>query len=283
VGSLFGLLAVIFFLVGHTQVKVLDHFPVHQVVFIRALGVLSFSLPYLYFRQISFFGKNKRDLFLRGLFGSIALFFYFSTLQVLPLSHAVLLQQLAPLFALLFSHVLLKESSNYLVYLLFAISFVGVYLVKDSSVGWSFYYYYGLVAAAFSALAYNFVRKLRKTDHPMVVLSYFQYCLIPVSLVGVIFFEHKSPAFSDVRPILLLAVFSFLAQLCLTLAYQKSLVAKASSFNFLAIPLSTAVGYFFFNEPVSYKQAFGMLLVFVCVLTNLYVINQSSFRWGSKA
>lgn len=275
-GSIFGFLAVLFFLVGHSQVKVLDHFPVHQVVFIRAFGVLCFSLPYLYFKNISFFGVNKKDLLLRGLFGSIALFLYFSTLQVLPLSHAVLLQQLAPLFALLFSHFLLKESSKLLVYVLFIVSFVGVYLVKDPGSGWSFYYVFGLVAAAFAALAYNFVRRLRKTDHPMVVLSYFQYCLIPVSLVGVLFFEHKSPALSDLEPIILLAIFSFLAQLCLTLAYQKSLVSKASSFNFLAIPLSMAVGYFFFGEPVSYRQGLGMGLVFLCVLINVFVVNQTS-------
>ena len=282
-GSAFGLLAVLFFLIGHSQVKVLDHFPVHQVVFIRAFGVLCFSLPYLYIKRISFFGVNKRDLFLRGLFGSIALFLYFSTLQILPLSHAVLLQQLSPLFALFFSHFLLKESSKFLVYVLFIISFLGVYLVKDSSMIWSFYYFYGLMAAAFAALAYNFVRRLRKTDHPMVILSYFQYCLIPVSLVGVLFFEHKSPMSSDLKPIVLLAVFSFLAQLCLTLAYQQSQVSKASSFNFLAIPLSTAVGYFFFEESITYRQGLGMSFVFICVLVNLFVINQTSLEKGSKA
>ena len=282
-GSAFGFLAVLFFLVGHSQVKVLDHFPVHQVVFIRAFGVLCFSLPYLYFKNISFLGVNKKDLILRGVFGSIALFLYFSTLQVLPLSHAVLLQQLAPLFALFISHFLLKESSSPLIYFLFLLSFLGVYLVKDPSTGWSFYYFYGLVAAAFSAMAYNYVRKLRETDHPMVVLSYFQYCLIPVSLLGVIFFEHKLPQTSDLQPIVLLALFSFLAQLCLTLAYQRSLVSKASSFNFLAIPLSTIVGYFYFSEPLTYRQGLGMALVFVCVLINLFVINQSLLGSGSKA
>ena len=282
-GSAFGFLAVLFFLVGHTQVKILDHFPVHQVVFIRALGVLFFSLPYLYFKKISFFGVNKKDLILRGLFGSIALFLYFTTLQVLPLSHAVLLQQFAPLFALFISHFLLKESSSPLVYVLFFMSFLGVYLVKDSSVGWSFYYLYGLTAAAFAALAYNFVRRLRQTDHPMVVLSYFQYCLLPVSFIGVAFFEHKQPVVSDLQPILLLGVFSFLAQLCLTLAYQKSLVSKASSFNFLAIPLSTGVGYVFFKETISYQQGVGMVMVLTCVLVNLFVINRSQAPSESKA
>lgn len=239
VGPFFSFLAVITFLVSHSQVKVLGDFPVHQVVFFRAIGVLSFSLPCLFFLKISIFGVNKKDLLLRGIFGSMALFLYFSSLQNIALTQAVTLQQLAPIFALVVSHFLLKEKSSFRVYLLFIGSFIGVYFIKGDTgpgleTGFSLYFLFGIAAAFFSSLAYNFIRKLRKTDHPILVLSYFQYCLIPPSLLGFVVYGYVLPQREDLVALLLLAVFSFLAQLFLTLAYQLSFVSKASSLNFVA-------------------------------------------------
>jgi|GEM_PF-2967043 len=285
IGPFFSFLAVLTFLVSHSQVKVLGHYPVHQVVLFRALGVLVFSLPYLLFMKISIFGVNKKDLLLRGLFGSAALFLYFSSLQNIALTQAVTLQQLAPIFALVVSHFLLKEKSTLRVYLLFVASFIGVYFIKGSAgsgslqaeslaaglnTNTSLYFAFGILAAVFSALAYNFIRRLRKTDHPILVLSYFQYCLIPPALIGFVLYGYVMPNTKDVVPLLYLAVFSFLAQLFLTLAYQLSVVSKASSLNFLAIPLSVFVGYYFFEESLTLKQMLGALVVLICIVANLF-------------
>lgn len=280
IGPLFSFLAVLTFLVSHSQVKILGHYPVHQVVFFRALGVLMFSLPYLLFMRISILGVNKKDLLLRGFFGSAALFLYFSSLQNIALTQAVTLQQLAPIFALVVSHFLLKEKSALRVYLLFIASFIGVYFIKGSvqtkilspgvDANTSLYFAFGILAAVFSALAYNFIRRLRKTDHPILVLSYFQYCLIPPALIGFILHGYVMPSAMDALPILVLAVFSFLAQLFLTLAYQLSVVSKASSLNFLAIPLSVFVGYYFFEEALTSKQMLGALVVLICIVANLF-------------
>ena len=208
-GSIYGFMAVLLFVVGHSQVKVLEHFPLHQVVMIRALGVLMFSLPYLMIKKIPVSGVDKQNLILRGVFGSMALFMYFSTLQNLPLANAVLLQQLAPIFALVFANFILKEKSDLSVYILFALSFFGVFLIKGSESSWSIYYLLGAGSAAFAAVAYNFVRKLKATDHPMVVLSYFQYILIPPALIGFLIYGHEPVSDKDLLPMFFLALFSF--------------------------------------------------------------------------
>ena len=146
---------------------------------------------------------------------------------------------------------------------------IGVFLIKDPELDFSVYYLLGLIGAAFAALSYNFVRTLRLTDHPLVVLSWFQIVLLPVSsLVLLSLGNFKWPQSSDLQAIFLLALFSFLAQVCLTLAYQKSLMAKAASVNFLAIPLSVVVGYVFFKEELKSSQLWGILLVFAAVSLN---------------
>lgn len=267
---MYALLAVVFFLVSHSQVKILDHFPVHQVVFIRAVGILFFSLPLMRYLKVPALGVDKKNLVLRGVFGSAALFCYFFTLQNLPLSTAIVIQQFTPFFAALISGVFLKELVPLRIYIVFSFAFLGVYLIKEPEAAWSIYYLLGFVASFLAALAYNYVRKLRLTDHSLVILTYFQFILLPVSTLLLAFKGFVVPSASDLPAILLLAVFSFVAQICLTLAYKQSEVSKAVSFGFLSVPLSAAVGYIFFNENLSLSQILGLSLVFTVVLIHVF-------------
>jgi drug/metabolite transporter (DMT)-like permease len=267
-GQIYALLAVFLFIVSHSQVKVLSHFPVAEVVFFRAFGILLCALPIMFFMKVSPLGVNRKKLFLRGAFGTIAIFSYFTTLQNLPLPNAVVLAQLSPFFAVFFAGILLKEKNGILVYSLFALALCGVFLIKDPALNFSMYYVIGIVGAAFAALSYNFVRALRTTDHPLVVLSWFQFVLLPVSLFALAAEGFVVPAPYDYQPIFLLVTFSFLAQVCLTLAYQKAVMSKAASVNFLSIPLSVVVASFFFQEDLKTSQLFGIALVFTAVLIN---------------
>lgn len=261
-------MAVFLFIVSHSQVKILSHFPVEQVVFVRALGILIFSLPLMSYMKIPPLGVDRKNLFLRGALGTVAIFCYFTTLQSLPLPTAVVLAQLAPFFAVFFAGFLLQERSSIVVYILFLLALFGVYLIKGPSLEVSLVYVLGVVGAAFAALAYNFVRSLRETDHPLVVLSWFQFVLLPVASMALIVRGGVYPKASDVQPIILIALFSFLAQVCLTLAYQKAVMSKSSSVNFLSIPLSVVVAFFFFDEELSRLQFIGVGIVFTAVVLN---------------
>ena len=79
------------------------------IVFVRALGgTLIFLLLYL-FRAISFQPVNKKLLFLRGLFGVIALTLWFYSIGALSLSKAVFYFYSYPLYAALFSWIFFRE------------------------------------------------------------------------------------------------------------------------------------------------------------------------------
>lgn len=269
-GVFYAFLSVLFFIVSHSQVKSLSHFAVEELIFFRALGILLFSIPFLFVLKQPLFGVDKKNLFLRGLFGTIAIFCYFLTLQNLPLAHAVVLQQMSPLFAVLFASLILKERSQPMVFLFFGLALFGVLLIKGPLTGFNPLYLFGLLSAAFAALAYNFVRKLKKTDHPLSVLTWFQYVLLPTSLVVLLVrgsFEFPAQT-KDIGHILFLILFSFLAQVCLTLAYQTDRVDKVSIVNYLSIPLSLLVGYFFYSETLNMVQVSGIALIFLAVLGN---------------
>ncbi len=226
----------------------------------------------LYYK-VPLFGVNKKDLLLRGVFGTAATFCYFTTLKVLPMATAVVMQQLSPLFAVIVASTFFGEKSHWSVYLLFLSCLLGIVMIKGFQGAFSLYILLGLGGAFLSACAYNFVRKLRTTDHPLVVLSFFQYTLIPACLLGFAI-DGAGPVYSsDIKYILILITTAFLAQLCLTLAFQKALVSKVSSFGFLSIPGSILIGYFYFKEAMSSTQLLGIGIIFVSVLLNQLVKN----------
>lgn len=68
-----------------------------------------YSSPLLQTKEHFFSGKHKCMLCLRGLFGSIALFFYFLSIEGLTLGDSQILSQLAAFFMCLLSPIFLKE------------------------------------------------------------------------------------------------------------------------------------------------------------------------------
>ena len=93
----------------HLCVKAMPLLPVVELVFFRSLGSLLITLLYLNKKGIPIFGKNKKVLFARGLFGTIGLCLFFITLQNIPLAGAVTIQYLSPVFTALFAVVILRE------------------------------------------------------------------------------------------------------------------------------------------------------------------------------
>lgn len=267
-GILYGLLAVCFFLVSHSQVKILGTLPLGEIVFIRAFGILILSVPICYFLKIPLLGNNRRDLVIRAIFGSVAMYCYFFTLTALPMASAVVIQQLSPLFAILVARFMLKERAHPIVYGLFFIALGGVVLIKGGVSGPWWYVLIGLVAALFSAVAYNYVRKLRATDHPLIVLSFFQYFLVGTSLVSFLFTPPVVPPREFLFPIVFLIISAFLAQYCLTLAFHKAAIARVSILGFLSIPGSLLIGSLYFKENLGPDQYLGIGLVLAAVILN---------------
>ena len=175
------IMAVVCFGVTHACVKALTGIPFYEVVFFRAIISLVICVYYIRRLKIAFFGNDKKTLFLRGFAGTLALTCYFFTLQDLPLATAVTIQYISPLLTILISHYWLKEVAKPIQWLFFLTAFAGVYVIQgfDSSAS-QFSVGIGLLAAVGSALAYNCVRKLKDTEHEMVIILYFPMITTPM-------------------------------------------------------------------------------------------------------
>lgn len=255
------LLATFFFTIMNVGVKYLDNIPAHEVVFFRAL--VSLVVCYLMLRQkkISVWGNNKKYLILRGVFGTAALVMYFYTLQNMPLASAVTIQYLSPIFTVIIAGFMLREFARPIQWLYFIIAFDGILLIKGFDPRVSiFYLIIGIMAAIGAGFAYNFVRKLKDYDHPLVVVFYFP--LVTVPLVGTYTLTHwTQPNFNEWIILILIGLATTIAQIFMTKAYQLERASNIMIFNYLGTIYAIIIGFVFFEETLTWLATIGIGLI----------------------
>lgn len=253
--------AVLCFALMNVGVKWVPRLPVHEVVFFRALTTLVIGYLALRRRRIHPWGRHKPLLLARGAFGTAALLLYFYTLQTMPLASAVTVQHLSPIFTILLAGPLLAEPPRPVQGLYFLIAFAGVVLVKGFDPRVTLLELsLGIAAAALSATAYTLVRKLKATDHPLVVVFYFP--LVTVPLVGpYTALNWVSPTAVEWAALLFVGLSTTAAQIGLTVAYQRDRAANISSLNYLGVPLALGLGWALFNETIPGLGLLGVGLI----------------------
>lgn len=265
------LLAGIFFALMNVSVKFIPHIPAIEIILFRSLFSLIFSYAILKQQKVPVFGNNKKLLVLRGVVGSVGLITFFYTLQKIPLASAVTIQYLSPIFTTILGIFLVKEKVKPIQFLFFAISFAGVLVVQgfDSRVN-LFYAAIGVTSAIFSGLAYNVIRKLKNTEHPLVIIFYFPLVTLPIATV-VSYFTWVQPVGWDWAILLWIGICTQTAQYFMTVAYQNANVAKVSSMTYLGLLYALFFGFLLFGETFGTMSYVGMGLVLLGILLNLRV------------
>lgn len=265
-GVKYVLLSSLFFSMMNISVKFLTHIPSHELVFFRSIISLFICYVSLKKLKLSPWGNNKPILILRGIFGTIALLMYFYTIQNIPLATAITLQYLAPIFTIILAGFILKEKTNKVQWIFFGLSFSGVILIKGVSADLDLSMLsIGVVAAIFSGLAYNMVRKLKDFDHPLVVIFYFP--LISLPTIGFYTLTHfVVPHGIDWLGIISLGIFTQLGQIYMTKAYQSEEFSKISNFNYLGIVYALSYGFFIFDEHITLLALAGICLIILGVI-----------------
>lgn len=265
------LLAGVFFALMNVSVKFIPHIPAIEIILFRSLFSLIFSFAILKQQHVPVFGNNKKLLILRGVVGSIGLITFFYTLQKIPLASAVTIQYLSPIFTTILGVFLVKEKVKPIQFLFFAISFAGVLVVQgfDSRVN-LLYAGIGVTSAIFSGLAYNVIRKLKNTEHPLVIIFYFPLVTLPIAGL-VSYFTWVQPVGWDWAILLWIGICTQTAQYFMTVAYQNANVAKVSSMTYLGLLYALFFGFLLFGETFGMMSYVGMGLVLLGILLNLRV------------
>jgi len=250
-------------------VKMLTGFPVTELILFRSLVSLVLSFGVLLRIGVSPWGNGKKYLILRGVFGVTALSLFFYTLQKLPIATAITIQYLSPIFTSLFAIWILKEPMKNRQWLFFAVSFSGILVMKGFNNDIKIeYLIIGVFAAAFAGLAYNMIRKVKDTDHPVVVVLYFPLIAIPV--MGVFsLFDWKTPVGIEWLILLAMGVFTQIAQVAMTKAWQSEEANKVASMKYAGIVFALFFDFALFDIIPAWTTITGILLVLLGVVLNV--------------
>jgi len=270
-GVRYMLLATFTFTLMKVCVKLIPHIPAIEIIFFRSIISFVISVFYLNRQKVSIWGNNRKILILRGVTGAIALITYFSLLQQIPLATASTLQYLAPIFTAILGIFLVKEKVNSWQWVFFAMSFAGVVLVQGFDSRVSFIHLsMGIGASFFMGLAYNFVRILKDTEHPLVIIFYFPLILLPISGVWSSF-VWIIPEGLDWFVLLAVGLCTQVAQFFMTKSYQTEKLSTVSILNYLGLVYAFIFGWFVFDESFNALTIMGMLLVLSGVASNVFI------------
>ena len=264
------LVAAFTFALMNVFVKAVSYIPAVEIILFRSIISLFLSVFMLRSQSVSIWGNNKFLLVARGIAGAIALLIFFTLIQQVPLAAASSLAYLAPIFTTVLGIFLLKEKVLPLQWLFFIISFVGVLVIQgfDGRIDMT-HLLMGIATSFFMGLAYNFIRMLKTSEHPLVIILYFPLVMLPISGLWSAFVWVTPTSLLDWLYLILIGVLTQIAQFFMTKSYQSEELSKVSIVNYVGIVFSLSFGYFIFNETFHVVTILGMLMVIGGVVLNV--------------
>ena len=175
--------------------------PSMQIVFARCAVMLVLTYAMLWQAGVTSRGVDRRNLFLRGFTGFTALSIFYFALTKIPLGDAATIYNTAPIHTALLAGLFLRERVRGVVVVAIVLSLVGgtliakpafVFVIISASYP-SWIVYAALGGAFLSGAAYTFVRKLKDTDHALVVILWFSW----VGALGALPFAFVDAHFPD--------------------------------------------------------------------------------------
>lgn len=243
---------------------------------VLARSLVSFSLCFISIHRkgIPFWGTNRKWLFVRGLCGVIALTLFFFTLLHLPLAVATIVQYVSPIFTVLLALIILKEKILRWQWFFIFMAFCGVLVLSstDGSKQWSsiidpLWLSLGIISAAFSAIAYIAIVKLKPTDEPIVIVMYFPLVSLPILLIWFAL-DPILPHSTEWILLLLLGIFTQMAQLFMTKSLHSGATSAIVPFQYFGAIYACFIGVLLFDESLEFSLYLGLFLIVSSVVGN---------------
>ncbi len=270
------LLATFFFALMAVLVKLLPGIPVLQIIFFRAVISSALCFYGISSAQISPWGKNKKLLLVRGCAGTLSLVQGYFLVQAIPLAAATTLTHLSPIFTTLIGVWFVREKVTPLHLAFFGLSFIGVLMIQGFDYrisGW--HLLLGITTSFTMGIAYNCVRKLGSTEHPLVIIFYFPLVCLPITAIWSALFWVQ-PQGKEWLYLLLLGLTTQFGQYFMTRAYQVAAISQVAIINYAEIIFAIIFGMLLFSESYNLLTYAGMVMVAVGVVMNFLYTRKSA-------
>jgi drug/metabolite transporter (DMT)-like permease len=226
-----------------------------EIVLFRGIITLGLSWWALQRLGLSPWGTQRRLLLVRGTLGSIALMCFFYSILHLPLGEATLIQNMNPVFATVLAAVILKEHLRAPEVICLVTSLIGVVFIAqptaifgaDTTPASLLDVGIALMGALASGTAYTLVRKMRTTEHPLVVVFYLPLLSVPISLPFALA-AWRWPNAVEWLLLIGVGITTQLAQVSMTRGLQLERTARATTIGYLQVAFAVAWGAIILGE-----------------------------------
>jgi len=280
-GILLTLGSVVFFALMAVLVKAIPNVSSYQTTFFRfAIGVGIMGLLSL-FGIVNLKFNDKKNLFWRGLVGGIAVYLFYLAIIKLGVGKGSVYIYSYPIFATLFSMLILKEKVEPIKFIVIFISFAGLILLslggKGGLGGMGIYELVAIAGSITTGLAVVFVKKLHDNDNSYAI--FFSQCIVGFWMFLIP--SGTTQAKGNLTELLLLVLVGIIAtigQLFMTEGYRYVNIATGSMLQSMVPVFNLLSGWLIFHEQFTTIEMSGAFVI-VSSCFALVIIN---FRIGKK-
>jgi drug/metabolite transporter (DMT)-like permease len=239
--------------------------PSQEIVAARAAITLMLSYAALRAARVTpLLGHDRRLLVLRGTFGFLALSCGYYSVTHLPLAEATVLQYLHPPVTALLAALVLGEALSARVFASMALSAAGLLLVTRPALLFgasgpalpTYAVLAGVAGALLSSCAYVTVRKLGRSEDPMVIVFYFPFIALPAS-IPMMWSTALWPTPAEWLLLLAVGVFTQIGQVSVTRGLQHDEAGRAAAYTYLQVLFAALLGLGLFAEVPSASTLWG--------------------------
>ncbi|WP_094548546.1 DMT family transporter [Rubricoccus marinus] len=273
IGAWYMVMAGLAFSIMNALVKAVSaELPTMEIVFARTVLMGVFTLAMLRREGVSPIGHNHRLLFARGAIGATALSLLYFALGRIPLGDATTIHYTAPVYTALTAAFFLRERIGKWVVLGTLVSLTGVVMIAQPQ------FLFGgdgldplavgaaVAASILAGSVYTVVRKLRETDHPLVVVLSLAWVGAIGSLPFALFGGWTVPTPEAWMLLLAIGVTTQIGQVGLTKSLHALPAGQASAIGYVQILFAFVLGVVFFDTIPNGWSLAGAGLVLVSVL-----------------
>lgn len=212
-------------------------------------------------------GHNKKLLFFRGLFGSLASILYVWAIYHIELGLANGLNQTSPIFVCLCAAIFLRERFGWWIYLTVLIAFFGMTLIVSPD--FSSFNGVALIAvlsAILSAFAYTIVKKLQATEQSDTIVLWFLGMSSVIPILTIPFMPWELPTLPNFFGLLGAGVTCLIGQQLMTRAYRYGPATIVAPFIYTSTLSSLVISFLIWDELPSTQSLIGCAIIIAAAI-----------------
>jgi drug/metabolite transporter (DMT)-like permease len=250
--------------------SVMRHLPTGEIVLARSVATFAISLAMVRRAGLPMAGSGHQrgKLLLRGVLGFGGLAGYYLALARLPLADATTLQNIVPLLTAVLAWRWLGEPIAPNTAIALGGGLAGVALVAHPALGQPLDLM-GVIAAlggaACSATAYVTVRQLARTEHALVIVTYFPLVDVPLSIPWAAW-HWVTPAPIDWLLLAAIGAATQVGQVLLTMGLAAEQAGRAASVGYTQIGFAVVWQLVVFGDAPSATTLGGAAVIIVSTL-----------------